>query len=116
MKVYAGTNPAGEPIYEEPLRKPTIRDLLRHTAGVISGDEDRTPVGDLYRELDPANYNNTLPEFAAKLGQVPLVYQPGTRRLYSQAVNVQAYLVQKISGVPFDEYLLIGQTQFAIRK
>ncbi len=105
VKVYAGTNPAGEPIYEEPLRKPTIRDLLRHTAGLISGDDDRTPVGDLYRELDPANYNNTLPEFAAKLGQVPLVYQPGTRWLYSQAVNVQAYLVQKISGVPFDEYL-----------
>src|SRR5690349_14290387 len=98
LKVYVGTNPAGEAMYEEPRRKPTIRDLLRHTAGLVSGDEDRTPVGDIYRELDPANYDNPLPEFAANLGQVPLVYQPGTRWLYSQAVNVQAWLVQKISG------------------
>ncbi len=105
LKVYAGADPASEPVYEEPRRKPTMRDLLRHTAGLTSGDEDRTPVGAIYRELDPANYNNTLPEFAAKLGQVPLAYQPGTRWLYSPAVNVQAYLVQKISGVPFDDYL-----------
>jgi len=36
---------------------------------------------------------------------VPLAYQPGTKWSYSDAVDVQAYLVQKISGVPFDEYL-----------
>jgi CubicO group peptidase (beta-lactamase class C family) len=35
---------------------------------------------------------------------VPLAYQPGTRWLYSDAVDVQAYLVQKISGVPFDKF------------
>jgi CubicO group peptidase (beta-lactamase class C family) len=105
LKVFAGVDPAGQPIYEEPRRKPTIRDVLRHTAGLTAGNEDQTPVGAIYRELRPDDVNNTLPEFAAKLAQVPLAYQPGTRWLYSPAVNVQAYLVQKISGVPFDDYL-----------
>jgi len=36
---------------------------------------------------------------------VPLAYQPGTRWVYSYAVDVQAYLTQKISGVPFDKFL-----------
>jgi CubicO group peptidase (beta-lactamase class C family) len=36
---------------------------------------------------------------------VPLAYQPGTKWKYSDAADIQAYMVQKISGVPFDEYL-----------
>jgi CubicO group peptidase (beta-lactamase class C family) len=62
-------------------------------------------VGAIYREIDPRAITNTLPELAQKLGQVPLAYQPGTRWLYSDSVDVQAYLVQKLSGVPFDEFV-----------
>ncbi len=105
-KVYVGLDPASQPMFEEPKRKITIRDILRHTAGLTAGGDDQTPVGVIYREINPRNGNNsTLPEFTAKLAQVPLAYQPGTRWLYSDAVNVQAFLVQKISGVPFDDYL-----------
>jgi len=105
LKVYAGLDDAGQPKYEAPRRKVTIRDVLRHTAGFTSGGGDQTAVGAIYRELDPRAYTNTLPEFAQELAQVPLAYQPGTRWLYSDAVDVQAYLVQKISGVPFDKFL-----------
>ncbi|HKU90969.1 MAG TPA: serine hydrolase domain-containing protein [Steroidobacteraceae bacterium] len=105
LKVYAGVDDAGQPKYEAPKRKVTIRDILRHTAGLAAGRDDQTAVGAIYREIDPRAYTNTLPEVAQKLGQVPLAYQPGTRWLYSDAVDVQAYLVQKISGVPFDRFL-----------
>ena len=105
LKVYAGVDDAGQPQYEAPKRKVTIRDVLRHTAGFVAGGEDKTAVGAIYRELDPRAYNNTLPEFAQKFAQVPLAYQPGSRWVYSNAVDVQAYLVQKISGVPFDKFL-----------
>ena len=105
LKVYAGLDAAGQPKYEAPKRKPTVRDVLRHTAGFTSGGGDNTAVGTIYRELDPRDINNTLPQFAQKLGQVPLAYQPGTRWLYSDSVDVQAYLVQKLSGVPFDEFV-----------
>jgi len=105
LKVYAGLDDAGQPKYEAPKRKVTIRDVLRHTAGFTAGGGDQTAVGAIYRELDPRAYTNTLPEFAQKFAQVPLAYQPGTRWLYSDSVDVQAYLVQKISGVPFDKFL-----------
>jgi CubicO group peptidase (beta-lactamase class C family) len=104
QKVYAGVDEAGQPKYEALKRKITIRDVLRHTAGFASED-DKTAVGAIFRQLDPRAYTNTLPEFAQKFAQVPLAYQPGTRWVYSNAVDVQAYLTQKISGVPFDKFL-----------
>jgi CubicO group peptidase (beta-lactamase class C family) len=105
VKVYAGVDASGQPVYEAPRRKITIRDVLRHTAGFTAGGGDQTAVGAIYRELDPRAFTNTLPQFAAKLAQVPLAYQPGTRWLYADSVDVQAYLVEKFSGVPFDQYL-----------
>jgi CubicO group peptidase (beta-lactamase class C family) len=104
LKVYAGVDDAGQPKYEAPKRKVTVRDVLRHTAGFASGNDDPA-VGAIYKEINPRSVHNTLPEVAQKLGQVPLAYQPGTKWLYSDAVDVQAYLVQKISGVPFDKFL-----------
>jgi CubicO group peptidase (beta-lactamase class C family) len=105
LKVYAGVDEAGQPKYEPPKRKVTIRDVLRHTAGFTAGGGDETAVGAIYRELDPRAYTNTLADFIAKFSQVPLAYQPGTRWLYSDSVDVQAYLVEKLSGVPFDKFL-----------
>jgi CubicO group peptidase (beta-lactamase class C family) len=105
LKVYAGLDEAGQPKYEAPKRKITIRDILRHTAGFANDEIDKTVIGDLYRQTDPRANGNTLPEFAQKLATIPLAYQPGTRWLYSHAPDVQAYLVQKISGVPYDKFL-----------
>ena len=45
------------------------------------------------------------PEFMAKLAQVPLLFQPGTKWMYSLATDVCGALVERISGVPFDKYL-----------
>jgi len=104
MQVYAGVDASGQPKYEAPKRPITVRDILRHTAG-FNGDGAPEAVTALYRQADPRNRNNALPEVIARMARVPLAYQPGTKWSYSDAVDVQAYLVQKISGVPFDEYL-----------
>src|SRR5262245_28932060 len=72
LKVYAGVDDAGQPKYEAPKRKVTIRDILRHTAGLTAGRDDQTAVGTIYREIDPRAYTNALPDEAQKLGQVPL--------------------------------------------
>jgi CubicO group peptidase (beta-lactamase class C family) len=104
LRVYAGIDPHGEVIYA-PLRRPvTIRDITRHTVGFYGGT-DHVPVGEIYRAADPANPNNTLAEEAKKLGAVPLLFQPGTRWLYGPSVDVQALLVERLSGMPFDKYL-----------
>ena len=104
MQVYAGVDANGQPKYEAPKRPITVRDILRHTAG-FNGDGAPEAVAALYRQADPRNHNNALPDVIARMATVPLAYQPGTKWSYSDAVDVQAYLVQKISGVPFDEYL-----------
>ena len=105
LKVYAGTDAAGKPQFEAPRRAVTIRDLMRHTAGFSSGDNDSSPVGEMLRAAHPAALDNTLAQMAQKLGDVPLLYQPGTRWLYGPAVDVQAFLVERLSGEPYDEYL-----------
>lgn len=104
LKVLVGTDSDGQPLYEAPKRPPTIRDVTRHTAGFNRGDPG-TPLAKLYDAADPKNFNNTLPEFAKKLGRVPLGYQPGERWLYGDSVDVQAFLVERISGQPYAEYL-----------
>jgi len=104
-KVYAGLDDAGQPKWEALKRKITVRDVLTHTAGFTAGNDDTTPVGAIFREINPRANTNTLAEFAQKFSQVPLAYQPGTKWVYSNAVDVQAYLVEKISGVPFDKFL-----------
>jgi CubicO group peptidase (beta-lactamase class C family) len=104
-KVFAGLDDAGQPRWEPARRKITMRDVLTHTAGFTAGRDDTTPVGAMFRELDPRAHTHTLTEFVQKFSQVPLAYQPGTKWVYSNAVDVQAYLVEKISGVPFDKFL-----------
>ena len=36
---------------------------------------------------------------------MPLLYQPGTRWVYSVSVDIQGYLVEKLSGKTFPEFL-----------
>jgi len=102
MKVYVGEDAKGQPILEDAHRQITVRDITRHTAGF--GDGGNKNLERLIKATDPTNWENSLPEMARRLASLPLGYQPGERWLYSAAVDVQAYLVQKLSGVPYEQY------------
>jgi CubicO group peptidase (beta-lactamase class C family) len=104
LKVYAGEDSSGGPILEEPRREVTIRDITRHTAGFATGGNN-PGVGPLYRQADPMNRGNTLAQFAEKLGRVPLWFHPGERWEYGISVDVQAFLVERLSGLPFERYV-----------
>ena len=104
VRVYAGLDANGQPRLEAPKRPILVRDILRHTAGF--GVDDESPVGALYREAKlREGFQNTTAVVSQKLAAVPLLYQPGTRWLYSDAVDIQAALTEKLSGVPFDKFL-----------
>jgi CubicO group peptidase (beta-lactamase class C family) len=105
IRVYGGTDASGKPLLLPPQRAITIRDMMRHTAGLVGGGDDTGPVGALYRKADPDSLDRTLAENIRRLATVPLLYQPGTRWLYSPAVDVQARLVEVLSGEAFDDYL-----------
>jgi len=92
----------------------TFRHVLSHTAGLTYGAQlealgapaERDPVAEAYRVAGVRRgEGETLHDFAMKLAKVPLRYQPGDRWMYSLATDVCGYLVERISGKPFDQYL-----------
>lgn len=103
MKVYKGVDANGQVITEPAKRPITIRDITRHTAG-FAGMEIPA-LAALVRQADAMNPSNTLAEMAKRLAGVPLQFHPGDQWAYGPSVDVQAYLVEKLSGQPFDVYL-----------
>jgi CubicO group peptidase (beta-lactamase class C family) len=59
----------------------------------------------MVRKADIFNRNNSLSEMAKRLASLPLAFHPGDQWAYGPSVDVQAYLVEKLSGKPFDQYL-----------
>jgi CubicO group peptidase (beta-lactamase class C family) len=105
VKVFAGLDASGTPILETPRRPMTVLDLMRHTTGMTAGYSNIDAVEDIRKRVDPSDHHNTLAQMAAKLALVPLVYHPGEQWQYSPAVDMQALLVERLSGEPFDQYL-----------
>ena len=89
----------------EPLdRQPTMRELLNHTAGFGYGLGGSDPVNTAFRDQGVLA-SSDLDELVEKVAGIPLMSQPGEYWYYSIAVDIQGYIVQKISGMPFGEYL-----------
>jgi CubicO group peptidase (beta-lactamase class C family) len=91
---------------EAPRRKPTIHDVFRHTAGFSYGF-GTTPVDRAYAQngVDFVTAASLKQLVAVNLPKAPLLYQPGDQWVYSVAHDVQAYLVEYFSGMPFDEFV-----------
>jgi CubicO group peptidase (beta-lactamase class C family) len=88
-------------------REMLIVDLLRHTAGLSYYFQGRTNVDAAYRELqigEPTNPGG-LAGMIDDLSKLPLDYSPGDEWNYSVAAHVLGYLIEKISGMTFADYL-----------
>jgi CubicO group peptidase (beta-lactamase class C family) len=86
-------------------RPMTMRHVLSHTGGLTYGATNH-PVDRAYREAGiNRGAGETLASFVQKMARVPLRYAPGERWMYSLSTDVCGYLVEAISGKPFDEYL-----------
>lgn len=104
MQVYTGKDASGNPVYRPAARPITVRDILRHTAGFAYG-AGPTPAHQAYVKADPLALNIDLAEMGRRLAKVPLLFDPGSQWSYSIAVDVQALLVEKVSGQPFAAYV-----------
>ena len=117
------TDPTGRTEYglEAPKRPMTVRDLLRHTSGLIYPDLDFAyPAGGL---ADPdadagirmihmlygwkAVYrrDKTLADFVSSLASLPLAHQPGEVHEYGWSVDVLGRVIEVASGQPLDQFL-----------
>jgi CubicO group peptidase (beta-lactamase class C family) len=104
LKVFAGTDAAGTMLLETPKHPPTMGELMSHNAGFTYGLFGNTPVDKLYQAANPLEAPS-LQAFIDKIAPLPLLYQPGEKWVYSVSVDIQGYLVQKLSGKSFPDFL-----------
>ena len=103
VRVFAGIDGADNMMLEGPVRAPTMTDVLRHTAGFSYGNGPES-VQAQYQAADLYG-SESLEELVDKLARIPLIYQPGTRWVYSFSHDVQARLVEVLSGMAFEDYV-----------
>lgn len=87
----------------------TFRDLLTHTSGLTYGFMESNPVDALYRSKNGVDFQTattSLKDLVEKLATFPLIAQPGKAWNYSVATDVLGYLVEVISGQPFEDFLV----------
>jgi CubicO group peptidase (beta-lactamase class C family) len=96
----------------ETARRPmTIRDLMTHTSGLTYGFVFNNQLDAAYRQLRVSagvpgeDRPVTFKDMADKLAQLPLLFSPGTRWNYSVSTDIVGYLVELISGQPFDRFV-----------
>ena len=99
LKVDRGNPPAHRLV---PATTPiTIEHLLTHTAGLMSGGLGAAVSG------RGKESRGTLASYIPTLAEVPLDFQPGSRRAYSgtTGLDVVARIIEIVSGTPFNEFV-----------
>ena len=88
----------------QPMR---IIDLMRHTSGLTYGFQQRSNVDAAYRDkqIGAVEKAGTLDTMIADLAKIPLEFSPGEAWNYSVSTDVIGYLIGKISGMPFEQFL-----------
>ena len=85
-------------------REPTMRELLNHSAGFGYGLRGDDPVNNAYRQKRVLA-SSDLTELVDKVAQIPLLSQPGEQWYYSIAVDIQGYIVEKLTGMSYGSFL-----------
>jgi CubicO group peptidase (beta-lactamase class C family) len=103
LKVFKGMDSHGKPILEEPVHPPTMHELMTHTAGFTYGPFGDTPVDKMY-QAQHVLLSKSLQEIVTKLANLPLLYQPGSRWVYSVSMDIQGYIIEKLSGQSLPDF------------
>jgi len=94
------------------MTTPTARpmkviDLATHTAGLTYGFLMRTAVDAAYRrhKINDFQTPGGLEGMIHQLAGLPLEFSPGTQWNYSISIDILGYLIEKVSGMAFGEFL-----------
>ena len=107
MQVFVGQNEDGSWVTEPADHSMTVRELMSHTGGLVyTPPLSQGPVAEAYATAGIMNLTGaTLAESMPALKDIPLSYQPGSQWVYSISVDVQGYMVERLSGMRFSEFL-----------
>ncbi len=103
LKVFAGVDAQGKMILVDPEHPPTMKELLTHSAGFSYGSGN-TMVDAMYVEKK-VTHAATLQEMIDKLATIPLNYQPGKAWVYSVSMDIQGYIIEKLSGQSLPDFM-----------
>ena len=84
---------------EPALRQLTLRDLLRHTAGLQYGF-GLNALDTQYQALGFPTWDRSLGEFVQAIASLPLAFQPGMRVCYGYSFDVLGLVIQNVCGEP----------------
>lgn len=84
-------------------REPTMRELFTHTAGFSFGQTPEEVMENIQR-IDWSGARS-LSELIGRYASMPLAYQPGEDWQYSIATDLQAEIVERLTGERFDLYM-----------
>lgn len=104
LRVVKSIKPDGTMELEDMRRPPTMREVMSHTAGFGYGLAEEHPVDKMYRQKEVLSASN-LKQMIDRTAEIPLMYQPGTSWYYSSAVDIQGYIIEKISGQTLGEFM-----------
>lgn len=104
LKVMTGVGPDGGMTVEDVRQPMTMRQLMSHTAGFGYGIFAAHPVDRAFRDSGVMQ-SDSLQQMIDRTSEIPLMYQPGTGWSYSTAVDIQGYVVEKISGTTLGRFL-----------
>ena len=107
MKVLTSATGSLDDTYPAP-RDITVEDLLTHRAGLAYGFSSVGPIAHAHQRAlgDVLNINTAPDAWMAALGALPLSYPPGERFHYSHATDVLGFLVGRIAGMDFRQFLV----------
>jgi CubicO group peptidase (beta-lactamase class C family) len=85
----------------------TVRDLLTHCSGLVYSFSTGPTLAKAYQDAGILGSSTQLEpdEWAKRLGSLPLAHAPGTKWNYSVSTDVLGLLVERVSGMPFAEFL-----------
>jgi CubicO group peptidase (beta-lactamase class C family) len=104
LKVFKGVDESGKMILEDPVHPPTMRELMTHTAGFTYGFFGTSVIDKMYMDQQVMQ-SHSLQEMIDKLAKIPLLYQPGTRWVYGASMDIQGYIVEKLSGQSLPDFM-----------
>ncbi|MFN3513791.1 MAG: serine hydrolase domain-containing protein [Phenylobacterium sp.] len=103
------TSPTGPLDDTYPAPRPiTVDDLMTHRSGLAYGFTSVGPIAQAHEEVlgPPLGVPYTPDEWLKRLGSLPLSYPPGERFHYSHATEVLGFLVGRVAGTGYREFIM----------
>lgn len=102
MKV-ASLDANGVPQFKDQNRPITIEDLMLHRSGLAYGIFGFSPIEKAYAEADLFNPKEAMADQMDKLGNLPLLGQPGEQWFYSYSIDVLGRIAEVVTDQSLGE-------------